>query len=103
MSSDWQQNEIVIVGAGLAGLFVALKLSPTPVTIVTSAPLGKGASSSWAQGGIAAAIEKGDTAFAHAMDTIAAGCWHRQRPYRSYFDQPGGFEGGRSTLIRHAL
>ncbi len=73
MSSDWQQNEIVIVGAGLAGLFVALKLSPTPVTIVTSAPLGKGASSSWAQGGIAAAIEKGDTAFAHAMDTIAAG------------------------------
>ncbi len=73
MSSDWQQNEIVIVGAGLAGLFVALKLSPTPVTIVTGAPLGKGASSSWAQGGIAAAIEKGDTAFAHAMDTIAAG------------------------------
>ncbi|MCP4936574.1 MAG: L-aspartate oxidase [bacterium] len=73
MSSNWQQNEIVIVGAGLAGLFVALKLSPAPVTIVTSAPLGKGASSSWAQGGIAAAIEKGDTAFAHAMDTIAAG------------------------------
>ena len=73
MNSDWKQNEIVIVGAGLAGLFVALKLSPTPVTIVTAAPLGKGASSSWAQGGIAAAIEKGDTAFAHAMDTIEAG------------------------------
>ncbi len=73
MNSDWKQHEIVIVGAGLAGLFLALKLSPIPVTIVTSAPLGKGASSSWAQGGIAAAIETGDTAFAHAMDTINAG------------------------------
>lgn len=73
MSSGWKQNEIVIVGAGLAGLFVALKMSPAPVTIVTSAPLGKGASSSWAQGGIAAAIETGDTAFAHALDTIRAG------------------------------
>ncbi len=73
MTSDWKQNEIVIVGAGLAGLFLALKLSPTPVTIVTSAPLGKGASSNWAQGGIAAALEKGDTAFAHALDTVQAG------------------------------
>ena len=73
MSSDWKQNEIVIVGAGLAGLFLALKLSPAPVTIVTSAPLGKGASSSWAQGGIAAALEPGDTVLAHAADTLRAG------------------------------
>lgn len=73
VSSGWKQNEVVIVGAGLAGLFVALKMSPAPVTIVTSAPLGKGASSSWAQGGIAAAIETGDTALAHALDTIKAG------------------------------
>lgn len=73
MTSRLKQNEIVIVGAGLAGLFLALKLSPRPVTIVTSAPLGKGASSSWAQGGIAAAIEQGDTPFAHAFDTMQAG------------------------------
>ena len=73
MNSDWKQNEIVIIGAGLAGLFLALKHSPEPVTIVTSAPLGKGASSSWAQGGIAAAIEEGDTPQAHARDTLKAG------------------------------
>lgn len=63
----------VIVGGGLAGLFCALKLAPRPVTIVTAAPLGKGSSSAWAQGGIAAAISPGDTVEAHLADTIAAG------------------------------
>jgi len=64
---------IVIVGAGLAGLFTALKLSPLAVTVITAACLGKGASSAWAQGGIAAAISDGDTPENHVTDTIAAG------------------------------
>ncbi len=64
---------IVIVGAGLAGLFTALKLAPCPVVLVSPAPLGKGTSSGWAQGGIAAAISDGDTPDAHARDTIRAG------------------------------
>ncbi len=64
---------VVIVGAGLAGLFVALKLRPRPVTVISAAPLGKAASSAWAQGGIAAAVGEGDTADAHAADTIKAG------------------------------
>lgn len=66
-------SNIVIIGAGLAGLFAALKLAPTPVTVIAAAPLGQGASSAWAQGGIAAAVGEGDTAEAHAADTIAAG------------------------------
>ena len=66
-------GDIVIIGAGLAGLYTALKLAPLPVTIVAAAPLGEGASSAWAQGGIAAAVGEGDTAEAHAHDTIAAG------------------------------
>lgn len=64
---------VVIVGAGLAGLFCALKLSPRPVTVLSPMPLGNGASSSWAQGGVAAAVGKGDTATAHARDTEMAG------------------------------
>jgi glycine/D-amino acid oxidase-like deaminating enzyme len=36
--------EVVIVGGGLAGLFCALKLAPRPVTVISAAPLGKGAS-----------------------------------------------------------
>lgn len=67
------KGDIVIIGAGLAGLFTALRLAPLPVTVVAAAPLGEGASSSWAQGGIAAAVGEGDTPERHAADTIAAG------------------------------
>ncbi len=66
-------GDVVVVGAGLAGLFTALRLAPMRVTVVAAARLGEGASSSWAQGGIAAAVGEGDSTEAHARDTIAAG------------------------------
>lgn len=64
---------VLVVGAGLAGLFMALKLAPRPVFVLTSRRSNKGAASAWAQGGIASAIGAGDTAESHAEDTIAAG------------------------------
>ncbi len=66
-------NPIVIIGGGLAGLFCALKLAPRAVTVLAAAPIGVGASSTWAQAGIAAAVAPGDTIESHVHDTIVAG------------------------------
>jgi L-aspartate oxidase len=63
---------VLIVGAGLAGLFTALKFKG-PVTVLSAASLGSGASSTWAQGGIAAALGPDDSPELHARDTEAAG------------------------------
>ncbi|MEG9861180.1 MAG: L-aspartate oxidase [Parvularculales bacterium] len=64
---------VLIIGAGLAGLFAALKLSPCPVSLLTASPVGSGAASAWAQGGIAVALGIDDSPHSHAADTIAAG------------------------------
>lgn len=67
------QRDILIVGGGLAGLFLALKLAPRPCTVLTLAPIGQAAASSWAQGGLAAALAQDDDPDLHAADTLAAG------------------------------
>jgi len=58
---------VLVVGAGLAGLYLALKLAPRQVFVLTSRRSSKGSASAWAQGGIAAALAPDD------KDTIAAG------------------------------
>src|SRR5580704_18901282 len=63
----------MILGAGVAGLFTALKLSPFPSLILAGARPGTTGSSVWAQGGIAAAMASTDSWEAHARDTIVAG------------------------------
>lgn len=66
-------KRVVIVGAGLGALYAALELAPRPVLMISPEPLGDGASSAWAQGGVAAAMAASDSPEAHAADTIRAG------------------------------
>ena len=44
---------------GLGALYAALKLAPRPVLMISPEALGRGASSAWAQGGVAAAMDPG--------------------------------------------
>lgn len=71
--SEAAQTDILIVGAGLAGLFLALQLHPRACVVLSPAPLGEMAASAWAQGGLAAALGPKDSPQSHADDTIAAG------------------------------
>jgi L-aspartate oxidase len=67
------QFDTLIIGSGLAGLTLALKLSEhQKVGLITKKALLDGASS-WAQGGIAAVLSDEDTPDAHTQDTLLAG------------------------------
>lgn len=66
-------GRIVIVGAGMGAIYAALKLAPRPVVMISPETLGAGASSAWAQGGVAAAMDPADSPRAHARDTERAG------------------------------
>lgn len=65
-------GSVVVIGGGLAGLMTALRLAPQPVVLLAKTPLGEGAASAWAQGGIAAAVGSDDAPALHAADTLGA-------------------------------
>src|SRR3712207_2659027 len=65
--------DVLIVGSGAAGLTAALNLAETrKVAVIAKGALGEGATG-WAQGGIAAVLEQGDSFEAHVEDTMIAG------------------------------
>ena len=64
---------VVIVGAGLAGLTVALHLADRyPVTVLAKRSLGE-AATAWAQGGIVGVLGSDDSVDSHVRDTLDAG------------------------------
>lgn len=67
------QFDVLVVGAGAAGLYAALCLPETlHVGLITKDTLSTGASD-WAQGGIAAVIDPSDSLLLHIEDTMRAG------------------------------
>jgi L-aspartate oxidase len=76
------QVDVLIVGAGAAGLYTALGLPPDwQVLILTKDEL---SASGWAQGGIAAAVSQDDSAQLHLEDTLSAGAGLCDRPAVQY-------------------
>ncbi|MGB3305961.1 MAG: L-aspartate oxidase [Thermomicrobiales bacterium] len=73
---DWQRHrqfDVVIVGAGIAGLATALRLpAALRIGVVTKGGLGE-SNTRYAQGGFAAPIGPDDDVELHIADTLAAG------------------------------
>jgi L-aspartate oxidase len=67
------EHDVLIIGSGAAGLTTALRLAPDAnVAVICKGELNTG-STWWAQGGIAAVLDEGDTVEAHVADTLVAG------------------------------
>jgi L-aspartate oxidase len=73
LSDDWVNPPVVIIGAGLAGLTVALNLAERlPVVVLAKRSLAD-AATAWAQGGIVGVLGSDDSIESHVRDTQDAG------------------------------
>ena len=76
MERDRITTDVLIIGAGAAGLFSALHLpDEAEIVIVDKGGRGRG-SSPWAQGGVAAALGPNDSPELHAQDTVRVAAGH---------------------------
>jgi len=77
-------GDVIIIGSGAAGLTAALVLAERcRVTVLAKGRL-DGGSTAWAQGGIAAVLDQGDTFEDHVRDTMIAGCGLNRRETVEY-------------------
>jgi L-aspartate oxidase len=68
-----RQFDVIVIGSGAAGLSAALNIAPhLKVAVLAKGGISAG-STAWAQGGIAAVLEPGDTFESHIEDTMIAG------------------------------
>src|SRR5215207_3246013 len=72
-SSPHKQYDIIVIGAGVAGLAFTLSLPPElRVALLTKGVLGE-SNTRYAQGGLSAAVGADDSPALHAADTLTAG------------------------------
>jgi L-aspartate oxidase len=70
---DARHFDVIVIGSGAAGLTAALNLAGRfKVAVLAKGDVAAG-STAWAQGGIAAVLEPGDTYESHIEDTMVAG------------------------------
>jgi len=74
-----ETHDVLIIGSGAAGLTAALALAETRKVLVLAKGSLTGGSTAWAQGGIAAVLDAGDTFDDHIRDTMVAGAGLNRR------------------------
>ncbi|GAM03820.1 hypothetical protein MBENS4_0818 [Novosphingobium sp. MBES04] len=71
--------DVIVIGSGAAGLTAALALAERLKVLVLAKGSLTGGSTAWAQGGIAAVLDQGDTFDEHIRDTMVAGAGLNRR------------------------
>jgi L-aspartate oxidase len=72
-------HDVIVIGSGAAGLTAALALAETKRVLVLAKGTLASGSTAWAQGGIAAVLDAGDTFEDHIRDTMVAGAGLNRR------------------------
>ncbi|MFW5981764.1 MAG: L-aspartate oxidase [Halanaerobiaceae bacterium] len=72
-SIEYINTDFLVVGSGIAGLYTALKLSNLGSVIILTKEQIEDSNTQFAQGGIAAVLDKGDSWQLHMKDTLKAG------------------------------
>jgi L-aspartate oxidase len=72
-------HDVIVIGSGAAGLTAALALAERVKVLVLAKGTLTSGSTAWAQGGIAAVLDAGDTFENHVRDTMVAGAGLNRR------------------------
>ncbi|WP_126172932.1 L-aspartate oxidase [Altericroceibacterium xinjiangense] len=79
MTGTSPEHDVLIIGSGAAGLTAALTLAEHKRVLVLAKGKLTSGSTAWAQGGIAAVLDAGDTFEDHIRDTMIAGAGLNRR------------------------
>ena len=69
-----RQSDFLVIGSGIAGLLVAIKLASRGTVVVVTKKERSESSTNYAQGGIAVPVGENDSPELHIEDTLRAGC-----------------------------
>ena len=73
-NTDYHQTfDVIVIGSGLAGQSLALRLADTHRVVLVTKRLVNDSATNWAQGGIAAVLDDEDSIESHIQDTFIAG------------------------------
>ncbi|MEK7469404.1 MAG: L-aspartate oxidase [Planctomycetota bacterium] len=69
----WRSTDILIIGGGVAGLRAAVEAGKKARVLLVMKKTLHDSNTEWAQGGVAAALDRGDSIASHVRDTLDAG------------------------------
>jgi len=68
-----EETDVLVIGSGIAGLMLALGAAAHGQVLILTKKNAEDSSTNWAQGGIAAVFDRGDTFADHERDTLTCG------------------------------